>query len=148
MKNRTLHRLTRTLANATLVTVLMIGPAASQTGQDEPQLAEIISETSLAGSMLAAQVAAKNNDDEAAVAFYERATQLDPENEALQQALFLALTANGRIADAVEVGRNLPQEGEDAGVVRLVLAVDSLRRKSWSKVSDFRPSGRAASRAS
>ncbi len=120
--------------------VLMSQVPASSSTQAEPDelpLNEIIAESSLAGSYLAAQIASKDNDDEAAVAFYRRAVALDPENDELKHALFLALAANGKISEAVEFGRKLPQVGAQGGVIRLVLAVDALRQKSWSKVSEM-----------
>ncbi|GIL02254.1 MAG: hypothetical protein BroJett030_21530 [Alphaproteobacteria bacterium] len=130
----------RRLMSATVASVLaalMLAPAAARADLPDPTLAETVSGASLSGSFLAAQLAAKDNDDAAAVAFYERALALDPANEELKQFLFLALTANGRIADAVDIGRQLPQAGPAGGVVRLVVAVHALKQKSWAKVSEL-----------
>jgi tetratricopeptide (TPR) repeat protein len=125
------------------VAVLMAGSAlanglpghrAHASTPEGPPLAEIVSGSSLSGSYLAAQMAAKENDDEAAVAFYERSLALDPQNEEIRQLLFLALLANGRISSAVDIARSLPPTSENNGVTRLVLAVDAVRQKSWAGV--------------
>ena len=123
------------LAPAFITTSSLCMAATTSADVATPTIKETIENASLAGSFLAAQVASKDSDDTMAVAFYERAAQLDPDNVDLKQFLFLALTANGRIADAVEVGRQLPQTDDTAGVVRLVMAVHSLRQKSWAKVA-------------
>src|SRR6056297_112507 len=73
----------------------------------ETSLEETVEISNLSGSFLAARLATRNNDDIAAVAFYERALALDPENEDIKNQLFLSLLANGRIADAVELSQSI-----------------------------------------
>ncbi|MEC9344541.1 MAG: tetratricopeptide repeat protein [Pseudomonadota bacterium] len=135
--------LMRATGAAVFALSLLVAQASAEADLKEPTLAETIAGSTLSGSYLAAQIAAKDNDDPTAVAFYERAVALDPENEELKHALFLALAANGRIADAVVIGRKLPQTGPQGSVIRLVLAVEALRQKSWSKTVDMmgEPSG-------
>lgn len=94
-------------------------------------------ESSLSGSFLAAQIAAKTNDDVAAVAFFERSLSLDPENDELKQMLFLALSANGRIDEAVELARENYLKTDSAGFARVVVAVDALKRKSFARVGEI-----------
>jgi tetratricopeptide (TPR) repeat protein len=96
-----------------------------------PALNELVKTTSLSGSFLAAQIAARDNDDIAAVAFYERSLELDPGNVELKRLLFLSLTANGRIGDAVNIAKGIPATDEQAPVVRLVTAVDAIKRGDW-----------------
>ncbi|MCB1429916.1 MAG: tetratricopeptide repeat protein [Nitratireductor sp.] len=119
-----------------LATGTAFAAAAQANTGDEIPIREVVAQSSLSGSFLAAQVAGNDNDDENAVAFYERAVELDPDNGELKRLLFLALTANGRIQDAVAVARKMPQTGDDTAVTRLVVAVDALRQKSWSKVGE------------
>lgn len=112
------------------------GTAFANKDDEETKLGTTVAESSLSGSFLAGQVAAKGNDDEAAVAFYERSVELDPENTAIKRLLFLALAANGRIDDAVVLARESSQIPEEATFTRLVIAVDLLKNKSWSKVGE------------
>jgi len=113
------------------------GAVAANTQKDDaPQIAEMVKTTSLSGSYLAAQMAARENDDEAAVAYYQRAIELDPDNLELKRAYFLALTANGRIDEAVAIAKAIPESDEQAPVVRLVYAVDAVKRKDWKAVAE------------
>lgn len=113
--------------------VLMVPAAHATTEQIDAELADAVGSASLSGSFLAGQVAVKNNDDQAAVAFYERSLALDPENLEIKRLYFLALTSNGRVDEAVAVGRELAAQLDGDSFVRLVLAVDSLNGKSWAQ---------------
>lgn len=118
------------------VAIVSAPVALGATTEIEPELQQTIDASSLSGSFLAGQVAAQNNDDVAAVAFYERNLALDPGNEDMKRLYFLVLVSNGRVSDAVEVARDVTDFSEDNGLVRLILAVDSLKKKSWGKVAD------------
>ncbi len=128
-------RFRRSLSIAAMSAVFLVTPALSNTDK-AAEVREIVAGLSLAGSFLAAQVAGKENDDEAAVAFYQRAVDLDPHNNELKQMLFLALTANGRIEDAVKIAKSAVTAGSDGNVSLLVTAVDAFKRKSWNQVLD------------
>lgn len=137
-KNNFSTLISRTLIPASLACLLLsAAPAAlAVTTGVEPELQVTIDESSLSGSFLAGQVAVQNNDDIAAVAFYERNLALDPQNAEIKRLYFLTLVSNGRVADAVEVGRQITDFSDENGLVRLILAVDALKQKSWTKVSE------------
>lgn len=101
-----------------------------------PGLAELVRTTSLSGSYLAAQIAAKDNDDETAVAYYRRSLELDPENSELKHLYFLALAASGKINEAVETAASIAAGDDQAPVVRLITAVHSMQRKDWKGAED------------
>ena len=88
----------------------------------------------LSGAFLSAQVAAANNDEAAAVASYREAIKLDPKNGQLKQSLFVALTANGQIEEAVELLPQIPEEDANPAVNGVVSAADAMKRKSWNRV--------------
>lgn len=88
---------------------------------------------SLAGSFLAAQVAAQNYDEEAAAENYRRAIELDPDNVSLKQSLFMALTANGDIGEAIKLLDTIPVEAQDKAVNHVVTAAEALKQKSWKR---------------
>jgi tetratricopeptide (TPR) repeat protein len=121
-----------------LATVSSVAIArASTDADDRTAIAATVADASLAGSLLAAQIAARANDDEAAVAFYQRSLALDPNDAAIRELLFLALTANGRIAEAIQTGTDLPEGGNARDVARLVNAIDAAKRKSWDRVGEL-----------
>ncbi len=137
MKIGFLHPARLALTLPALVCAGLAGWPAAASTKDVPPLGEIVSTTSLSGSYLAAQVAVGDNDDEAAVAFFQRGLDLDPENGEMKEKLFLSLLANGRVGDGVKLAGQLKGSENQSGVSRLVLAVDALRQKSWAKVEEI-----------
>jgi tetratricopeptide (TPR) repeat protein len=125
-----------TLTAASLV-LAGLGAVAATTDDKGPDYRQFAAETSLAGSFLAAQAAASVNDDVAAVAFYERSLALDPDNPELKQMLFLALSTNGRIEDAVKIARESLLDRDGFGFARVVVAVDAMKRKSFTRVGEI-----------
>lgn len=88
---------------------------------------------SLSGSFLAAQIAAANGDDAAAIENYRRAIKLDPDNVGLKQALFAGLTGDGQIAEAIELLQDIPPEFQNQNINHAVVAANALKQKSWSQ---------------
>jgi tetratricopeptide (TPR) repeat protein len=124
---------------ATVASLLLAGVAngTATTNNEQPDYRQLAAEISLSGSFLAAQAAANVNDDVAAVAFYERSLALDPDNPELKQMLFLALSTNGRIEDAVAIARENLLENDGIGFARVVVAVDAVKRKSFARVAEI-----------
>jgi tetratricopeptide (TPR) repeat protein len=121
-----------------LFAAAMVAPVArASTGAESEEIASTVAAASLSGSFLAAQLAARDNDDPAAVAFYEKGVALDPDNVELRQLLFLALAANGRIDKAIEIAASLPSGLDNSPVARIVGAVDALKRNAWHKVAEL-----------
>ena len=131
------------LAPASLCLAVLLsagaGLASSFEEEEGGKLIELVNGATLSGSFLAGQVAAKANDDNAAVAFYERSVELDPDNTDLKHLLFLALAANGRIDDAVAIAKDTPTSlsDDEASFNRLVRAVEAVKSKSWQKASEL-----------
>lgn len=100
----------------------------------EANLEDTVNSASLAGSYLAAKIAGRDNDDAAAVAFYTRALSLDPENDELKRNLFVALIANGLIADAIDMADTIEGGGNAENLSRVALSIEALRKRSWTKV--------------
>lgn len=131
--------MTKRLRNITLALSLASGlvfpgiAAASST----PDYAAMARTTSLSGAYLAAQIAARTNDDEAAVAYYSQGLSLDPDNEELKRLYFIALTSNGRIEEAVEIARQIKSGSEQEAVVRLVNATDAMKKGAYADVLEL-----------
>lgn len=96
---------------------------------------ELARATSLSGAVLAAQIAARSNDDEAAVAYYSQSLSLDPDNDDLKRLYFIALVANGRIADAVKVASGIKPGSEQDAVIRLVNAADLIKEQDYANAA-------------
>lgn len=133
MNKRPIRSLLALLAASTIA----LAPARAATDTGAPDIAEMVRSTSLAGSFLAAQIATKQNDDDAASSYYQRSLELDPDNTELKRLYFLALTATGQIAKAAEIARSVPSTAEQSAVVRMVMAVDAMKKKSWAKVAEI-----------
>lgn len=129
------------LAGLSLMVLLSASAAgaSSFSAEEGGELVELVNDSTLSGSFLAGQVAAKANDDQAAVAFYQRSVELDPDNTDLKHLLFLALAANGRIDEAVSIAKDTPtsQSDDRATFNRLVRAVEAVKSKSWQKASEL-----------
>lgn len=88
---------------------------------------------SLSGSFLAAQSAGSNGDEEEAIKNYRRTIELDPENQNLKQSLFVALTANGDISEAIKLLNSIPAESQTQNINHVVVAANALKQKSWGQ---------------
>ena len=98
-------------------------------------LDETIATTGLSGSFLASRIAIRDNDDEAALKFLERAIELDPENANVKQDLFISLVTNGRVDEAAELARSSEVINQNNNLARIVSATEALRKRSWNNVT-------------
>ncbi|HWK65176.1 MAG TPA: tetratricopeptide repeat protein [Rhizobiaceae bacterium] len=89
------------------------------------------------GAYLAARVAESDNDLDGAIAYYRRALEFDPDDKQLQQSLMLALISQGKFDAALPLAEKLKTEPEIERFSRLALAVDSIRKKEYSKAETW-----------
>lgn len=99
-------------------------------------LNQAVEGSGLSGSFLASRIALSEQDDEAAVEFLIRATQIDPDNDKLKQDLLTAYVANGRIEDADKLLIHLEAKGRTTNLSGFVSAAVKLKERSWNKVPD------------
>lgn len=92
---------------------------------------------SFSGAYLAARVAESDNDLDGAIAYYRRALEFDPDNKQLQQSLMLALISQGKFNAALPLADKLKTEPEIERFSRLALAIDSIRKKDYSKAETW-----------
>lgn len=88
---------------------------------------------SLSGSFLAAQIAAANGDEKAAIENYRRAVKLDPENIGLKQSLFVALAADGQFSEAISLLQSVPKDAQNQNINHVVAGANALKQKSWAQ---------------
>jgi tetratricopeptide (TPR) repeat protein len=105
-----------------------VGQPALAKQSDKP--AEI---TSLSGAFLAARVAEADNDLGNAIDYYKQALAFDPDDAALQQSLMLSLIADGRFSESLPYADKLKEVPDVERFSRLALAVESFRKKDYSK---------------
>lgn len=127
------HDLTRALALAAVIA--LTGTPAG--GQEADETDRIVATTSFSGAFLAARAAELDNDLGAAIAFYERALSFDPDNQALQQGLLLALISNGDFDAALPYAQKLKSVPEVERFSRLALAVDAMREGAFGDARDW-----------
>jgi tetratricopeptide (TPR) repeat protein len=89
--------------------------------------------TSFAGAYLAGRVAETDEDLDAAIAFYRRALDIQPDNQELERALMLALIARGRFEEALPHAERLKTVPEVEKYSRLALAVDAIRKGAFGE---------------
>lgn len=127
-------RLNRSLGRRLLGLAVVAGMTASSV---QPLFAKQGSEpltiTSFSGAFLAARIAESDNDLDSAVAFYKQALAFSPDDASLQQSLMLSLVAQGRFEESLPYADKLKSVPDVERFSRLALAVDSFRKKDFSK---------------
>ena len=86
---------------------------------------------SASGSYLAARHAGQQRDGAAAAAYYRAALKRDPSNGELLDRAFLSSLVDGDVDEAVKFAERVAQADKSDRVARLVLGVNSLKRKQY-----------------
>ncbi|MFZ0981857.1 MAG: tetratricopeptide repeat protein [Pseudolabrys sp.] len=86
---------------------------------------------SASGSYLAARHAGQQRDAAAAAAYYRAALKRDPSNGELLDRAFLSFLVDGDVDEAVKFAERVAQADKSDRVARLVLGVNSLKRKQY-----------------
>ena len=86
---------------------------------------------SASGSYLAARHAGQQRDAAAAAAYYRAALKRDPSNGELLDRAFLSSLVDGDVDEAVKFAERVAQADKSDRVARLVLGVNSLKRKQY-----------------
>ncbi len=87
---------------------------------------------SASGSYLAARHAGQQRDAAAAAGYYRAALKRDPNNGELLDRAFLAFLVDGDVDEAVKFAERVAQADKNDRVARLVLGVNSLKRKQYA----------------
>jgi len=124
------HRRARWLSGLAVLAMLM---ASGQPGRAEDKQAPPIQITSFSGAFLAARIAEGDNDLDSAIDYYKQALAFAPDDTALQQSLMLTLVAQGRFEEALPYADKLKEVPDVERFSRLVLAVDSFKKKDYDK---------------
>jgi tetratricopeptide (TPR) repeat protein len=83
------------------------------------------------GSYLAARHAGQQRDAAAAASYYRSALKRDPNNGELLDRAFLSFLVDGDVDEAVKFAERVAQADKNDRVARLVLGVNSLKRKQY-----------------
>src|SRR5215510_2081521 len=84
------------------------------------------------GSYLAARHAGQQRDAASAAAYYRAALKRDPNNSELLDRAFLSFLVDGDVDEAVRFAERVAQADKNDRVARLVLGVNSLKRKQYA----------------
>ncbi len=117
-----------------LSALIVLGmPLQSRANQE---IENVVADSGLSGSYLAARIATNDNDDLAAVSFLEKSRLLDPDNNRIKRNLFHAYLASGRIEDAVLLSRDIIEEDANGHIITMVNGVELIHGRSWAKAID------------
>jgi tetratricopeptide (TPR) repeat protein len=108
--------------------VASLGPAAANTVSD---LVPDDLPSSLSGSYLAARSADTAHDISAALDYFDKAVELDPDNPVLLERLLTLRLANGDIEEAARVADRLVLADNGSPLGRLTLAVKAIGEKKY-----------------
>jgi tetratricopeptide (TPR) repeat protein len=117
--------------SALTAAILMGPPALAKRAADSVQIG------SFTGAYLAARVAEVDNDMGAAIDYYRRALEFDPDNQQLQQSLMLVLISVGRFDEALPLADRLKTVPEVERFSRVALAVDAFREKDYREAGNW-----------
>ena len=117
----------RCAAGSALAAFLAAAPTPLAAQQTSAQSGAI----SASGSYLAARHAGQQRDAAAAAAYYRAALKRDPSNGELLDRAFLSFLVDGDVDEAVKFAERVAQADKSDRVARLVLGVNSLKRKQY-----------------
>ncbi|MHA6685030.1 tetratricopeptide repeat protein [Mesorhizobium sp. A556] len=112
---------------------VLTGVAATSLPAYAMQTSDPVEISSFSGAYLAAHIAEADNDLDSAINYYKQALAFDPEDASLQQSLMLSLISQGRFEEALPYADKLKTVPDVERFSRLALAVDSFRKKDFSK---------------
>jgi tetratricopeptide (TPR) repeat protein len=118
----------RCAAGSALAAFLAAAPTPLAAQQTSAQSGAI----SASGSYLAARHAGQQRDGAAAAAYYRAALKRDPSNGELLDRAFLSFLVDGDVDEAVKFAERVAQADKSDRVARLVLGVNSLKRKQYA----------------
>jgi len=91
----------------------------------------------LAAAFLAGRHAEANADSDVAVGFYNRVTQLDPQNQSLLQSTYFLAAQNGDFATAVPAARKAYELQPRRGMASVILAIDHYKKGEYDKALPY-----------
>ncbi|MEZ5804072.1 MAG: tetratricopeptide repeat protein [Rhizobiaceae bacterium] len=123
---------TSRMALAALAAIMLSGTPGWAKQASEP-----VRINSFSGAFLAARVAEVDNDLDDAIAYYKRALAFDPDNQAMQQSLMLALLADGQFDDSLVYAEKLKTVAEVERFSRVALAIDDIRKVKYAEAQSM-----------
>jgi len=91
---------------------------------------------SFSGAYLAGRIAESNHDMQAAVAYFRKALNFEPDNEEIKQDLFLLLLGSGQFEQSFELARDLIDHPDVGRFSRLVLAADAFNKGKFDTIEE------------
>lgn len=112
---------------------ILAGLAAQTQSGFAAQTSAPVEINSFSGAYLSARVAENDNDLDNAINYYKQALAFAPEDTQLQQSLMLSLIAQGRFEESLPYADKLKEVPDIERFSRLALAVDSFKKKDFTK---------------
>ena len=92
---------------------------------------------SLAAAYLAGRHAETSADASMAVNFYNRVTELDPENLALLQSTYFLAAQNGDLATAIPAARKAYETSPTRGMAPVIIGIDHYKKQEYDKALTY-----------
>ena len=120
----------------------VVGTSATAIGSDAPKKAQTSpaptpKAAGLAAAFLAGRHAELSSDANTAVNFYNRVTELDPENLALLQNTYFLAAQSGDFATAVPAARKALETSPGRGMAPVIVGIDHYKKGEYDKALPY-----------
>ncbi len=117
------------------------GKSATTAINDQPKLIAVAAPSpnsaGLAAAFLAGRHAETNSEADIAVDFYNRVTELDPENSALLQNTYFLAAQSGDFAAAIPAARKAYETAPNRGMAAVIIALDHFKKREYDKALTY-----------
>jgi tetratricopeptide (TPR) repeat protein len=138
MRNKLFRRFLASAAVGLLMSAGLAVPAFAVASNDTAdQAAEQTFDASrintFAGAFLAARIADFDKDGDAAISFYRRALEFEPDNTAVKQRLMVALFVNGHFEEGATLAEELKNDPDVDRITAIARGIQALRLGQFRK---------------
>jgi len=136
MRNKLLSRFLASAAVGLFMSAALAAPAFAATSEDvtKPAPEETFDAgriDTFAGAFLAARIADFDKDGDAAISFYRRALEFQPDNTAVKQRLMVTLFINGHFDEGVTLADDLKSDPDVDRITAIARGIQALRHSEF-----------------
>lgn len=127
---------------AALAAAIGVGTSAIAVGGDQAKAPAAAAppapaDSGLAAAFLAGRHAESNSEANTAVDFYNRVTELDPENSGLLQNTYFLAAQSGDFATAIPAARKAFETAPRRGMAPVIIAIDHFKKREYDKAATY-----------
>ncbi len=124
-----------------LISIALFGSCSNNIGgkaeiefASQPTSQTVTKSTKSYGAYLAGRVAHLRRDFDKASKYYIESLEIDPLNKELTSRLYLILTSQGRLDEAVVYAQQAQKNGDKNSFIKIVLAVNEMKKGNYAQV--------------